>query len=126
LTGALAEQQYLARRRRVTRREHRLIVRELRGLIADAVERAAVRTQDGLDARVRPLRNLLHLFERGRTERLERERAAPSAHVDAIEGQRVRVDVEAQCGVRALYEGHCADVCVVYARQAELRLRATP
>jgi len=64
LTGALAEQLYVARRRRVTRREHRLIVRELRGLIADAVERAAVRPQDALDARVRPLRNLLHLFER--------------------------------------------------------------
>ena len=45
--------------------------------------------------RVRPLRDLLYLFERGHAERVKRERADGITHVDAIEKQRVRMDVEA-------------------------------
>jgi hypothetical protein len=40
LPHALAEELHVAGRRRVARRQHRLIVRELRELVADAVERA--------------------------------------------------------------------------------------
>ena len=41
-------------------------MRDLRGLVADAVERAAVCVEHELDARVRPFRDLLHLLERPR------------------------------------------------------------
>ena len=95
MTGVVAEQLYVRRGRRETRGEGRLIVRELRRLIAESVERTAVRQQDLHDARVRPLGDLLYLFERGHAERVKRERADGITHVDAIEKQRVRMDVEA-------------------------------
>ena len=95
LPRALAEELHIARRRRDTRRQHRLIMGELRGLVPNAVERATVREEHLLDARVRPPRHLLDLRERGRAERVELERAGTGTHIHAIEKQGVRVDVEA-------------------------------
>ena len=47
------------------------------------------------DVRVRPLRDLLYLSERGHAERVKRERADGITHIDAIEKQRVPMHVEA-------------------------------
>jgi len=116
LPRALTEELYVGGRRRVTRGEHRLIARELRRLVADAVERATVREQDLLDPRVRPPRHLLHLLECGCAEPVKRERARRVAHIDAIEKQRVRVDVESQRRVATLHERHGADLRVLHAR----------
>ena len=71
-------------------------MRELRRLVSDAVERAGVREEDLLYPRVRPLRDLLHLLEGRRAERVELERAARSADIDPVEREHVKMHIEPQ------------------------------
>jgi len=78
LAGGVADELHVSGRGRVAGGKYRLIVRQLSRLVAEAVERAAVRAQHANNARVRPRGNLLHLLERRRAERVKRERAALS------------------------------------------------
>jgi hypothetical protein len=98
LTRALAEELHVGGGRRVARREHGLFVVPLRRLVADAVERAAVREENLLYPRVRPLGDLLHLCERRRSERVELERAGRRADVHTVQRERVKMEVEPQRG----------------------------
>lgn len=74
---------------------------------------------------VRPCRDLRHLFGGRRAERAELQLAIFIAHVDAVERERVEVDIEPQRAVGAVHE-RGADTCVGDRAQIELSLRARP
>ena len=117
LAGGVADELHVSGRGRVAGGKYRLIVRQLSRLVAEAVERAAVRAQHANNARVRPRGNLLHLLEGRRAERVQCFPGAPPQTQGHAETER---------RIAALDERHRAYMRVLHAGQIELRLGAVP
>lgn len=108
LAGCGTEQLQVGARRTVARRKHGLIGEGI-GRIADAPKATPVSLEHAHERGVRPCRDLRHLFGGRRAERAELQLAIFIAHVDAVERERVEVDIEPQRAVGR--DG--ADTCVV-------------
>jgi len=106
--------------------EHGLVVGQ-RVVLGGAFEGAAVLLEDLLHAASGAAGHVLHVGAGGCGERVERERALRSvAHVHAVEGEGVYVDVEPEGRVRPLHDGDGAGVHAGDGAEAELTLGAVP
>lgn len=101
LAGTRAEQAYSASRGAVARSQGQLLFGErvifgVARALEQAFERTAVALEDAADASRRAARDLSDLFGRRLTERVEDELAVVGTHVDAVDGERVGVNIEQQ------------------------------
>jgi hypothetical protein len=118
------EQLHVRRGRAVARREDRLVSREGICGIADAVEASPVPLEHAKQARVSPRRDLLDV-PCGRLVELAKQKLALFvAHNRAIEGQRMKVHIEAEGAVGALHERERAYLGIADRTQAKLSFRA--
>ena len=122
LSGGLAEELHVRRRRRVARRERRLFVPQPVGRVLHAVERAAVSREHPHQRRVRPLRHLRDLLAARLRQRVEDELTLTVPDVRPVQRERVEVRIDPQRAVHPLDEGHRADQGVLHAREPELPL----
>ena len=84
-------------------RQRRRLVREWIGVLVGARRR---RHAEALEPAPHPRDDAMHVVVRGRRRRMEAQRAVPLAHEDAVEDERVKVEVHVHGSAEALHARH--------------------